>query len=63
LVAQGIPSAFESYEVLRGDDAFGADAWVRVELGIPGKADRVRDIEPAGTGPLLLDGSGQAGRR
>ena len=41
LVAQGIPCAFDSYEVLRGDDALRADAWVRVEAGIPGKADLV----------------------
>ena len=63
LAAQGIPCAFDSYEVLRGDVALRADRWVRVESGIPGKGDRIRGIEPAGTGPLLLDKLGQAGRR
>lgn len=41
LTARGVPCAFESYEVLRGDD------WVLVADGIPGKAERIRVIEPA----------------
>ena len=39
-VAKGIPCAFASYDVLRGN------AWVHVESGIPGKADRVRFADP-----------------
>ena len=39
LAARGVPCAFESYEVRRGD------AWVGVERGIPGKRDRVRVID------------------
>lgn len=38
LVAKGLPCAFAAYEVERGD------AWVRVEGGIPGKAERIRSI-------------------
>jgi murein DD-endopeptidase MepM/ murein hydrolase activator NlpD len=36
LVAHGVPCAFASYEVQRGG------TWMRVEGGIPGKADRIR---------------------
>jgi murein DD-endopeptidase MepM/ murein hydrolase activator NlpD len=46
LVAAGVPCAFASYEVGRGDD------WVRVEGGIPGKADRIRSTDlPSGGSP------------
>jgi murein DD-endopeptidase MepM/ murein hydrolase activator NlpD len=48
LVAQGIPCAFDSYEVLRGDDALRAESWVRVESGIPGKADGSAASSPRG---------------
>jgi hypothetical protein len=41
LSARGVPCAFASYEVLRGD------TWVSVEGGIPGKADRIRVIDAA----------------
>ena len=41
LTARGVPCAFESYEVLRGE------AWLPVADGIPGKSDRIRLIEPA----------------
>ncbi len=40
MMAKGIPCAFASYEILRGD------VWVRVDGGIPGKADRVRFADP-----------------
>jgi hypothetical protein len=36
LTAQGVPCAFEPYEVSRGE------AWVLVQDGIPGRADRIR---------------------
>lgn len=36
MVATGIPCAFAFYDVLR------ADAWVRVESGLPSKRDRIR---------------------
>ncbi len=38
--AKGIPCAFASYEILRGD------AWVRVESGVPGKTERIRYADP-----------------
>jgi hypothetical protein len=41
LSAKGVPCAFESYEVLRGD------AWIRVRGGVPGKGDRIRFTDPA----------------
>ncbi len=46
LTARGVPCAFESYEVSSGD------AWVLVEGGIPGKADRIRAVNtaPGGAG-------------
>ena len=40
MLATGIPCAFATYDVLH------ADAWVRVESGIPGKRDRVRFADP-----------------
>lgn len=36
LTANGVPCAFESYEVLRGDQ------WVEVREGVPNRADRIR---------------------
>ena len=39
-VASGVPCAFSTYEVLR------AGVWQSVHNGIPGKADRIRVIEP-----------------
>lgn len=36
LAANGVPCAFESYQVLRGDQ------WVEVREGIPKRADRIR---------------------
>jgi hypothetical protein len=45
LVARGVPCAFAAYEVLRGD------AWILVERGVPGKAERIRVIAPATAGP------------
>jgi len=46
LTARGVPCAFESYEVSRGD------AWVLVQGGMPGKADRIRAVvaAPGGAG-------------
>ena len=41
MTAKGVPCAFRSYEVLRGD------RWQKVENGIPSSADRIRY---AGTG-------------
>ena len=41
LTARGVPCAFESYEVSRGD------AWVLVTRGIPGKTERIRVVDPA----------------
>ena len=41
LTAKGLPCAFASYEVLRGD------TWVPVEGGIPGKTDRIRLVDTA----------------
>jgi hypothetical protein len=40
-VADGVPCAFRTYEVLR------AGVWQTVHDGIPGKSDRIRLIEPA----------------
>jgi hypothetical protein len=40
LTARGVPCAFASYEVLRGD------AWAPVKAGIPGKAERMRVMDP-----------------
>jgi murein DD-endopeptidase MepM/ murein hydrolase activator NlpD len=40
MLATGIPCAFATYDVLH------ADAWVRVESGIPGKRDRIRFTDP-----------------
>jgi hypothetical protein len=40
MTARGVPCAFASYEVLRGD------AWVRTEESIPGKTERIRLIDP-----------------
>jgi hypothetical protein len=42
LAAGGIPCAFASYEVLRGD------VWMPVEAGIPGKADLIRVVDVRG---------------
>ena len=44
LTARGVPCAFETYEVWRGD------AWVLVKGGIPGKADRIRAVDTAPDG-------------
>jgi murein DD-endopeptidase MepM/ murein hydrolase activator NlpD len=44
LTARGVPCAFESYEASSGD------AWVLVEGGIPGKADRIRAVVAAPLG-------------
>jgi hypothetical protein len=41
LTAKGVPCAFESYEILRGE------AWLPVVDGIPGKSERIRLMEPA----------------
>jgi len=41
LTARGVPCAFESYEVLRGD------AWVVVNGGAPSRTDRIRVVGPA----------------
>jgi murein DD-endopeptidase MepM/ murein hydrolase activator NlpD len=40
LTARGVPCAFESYEVSRGD------TWVLVKGGIPSKTQRIRVIDP-----------------
>jgi hypothetical protein len=39
-VALGVPCAFRTYEVMRGD------VWQKVHNGIPGKTDRIRLTEP-----------------
>ncbi len=39
-VANGVPCAFRTYEVLRGG------VWQKVQNGIPGKTDRIRVIDP-----------------
>jgi murein DD-endopeptidase MepM/ murein hydrolase activator NlpD len=44
LTARGVPCAFESYEVSRGD------TWVPVEDGIPGRTERIRAIDPTAGG-------------
>ena len=40
LTATGVPCAFRAYEVRRDG------GWVQVRDGIPGKADRIRDVPP-----------------
>ena len=40
IAATGVPCAFRTYEVFR------AGAWRHVQDGVPGKADRVRLVEP-----------------
>jgi hypothetical protein len=41
LIARGVPCAFESYEVMRGD------AWSRVQGGVPSMKDRINFTESA----------------
>jgi murein DD-endopeptidase MepM/ murein hydrolase activator NlpD len=53
--ARGVPCAFESYEVSRGD------AWVLVRGGIPGRADRIRAVGTPrdAAGAAMPDGPSQ----
>ena len=45
MLARGVPCAFRSYEVLRGD------GWEQVRNAVPRKGDRIRVIEPELDGP------------